>query len=97
MELFYTVIVMQLLEFNSRFTEVTSNLLCCISCLNPKTSFSAFKKSDLIKLAKFYPSDFSSRQLIMLEDQLETYIIDMHSDSRYSDLNGIAQLAEEWL
>ena len=91
-ELFYTVIDRRLFVFNSCFfTEVTSELLCCISCLNPKGTFSAFKKSDLIKLAKFY---FSSSQLKMLEDRLETYIIDMHSDSRFSDWNGIGQLAE---
>jgi len=49
----------------------------------------------LIKLDKFYPNDFLSGQLIMLEDKLKTYIIDMHYDSWFSDLKGIAQLAKK--
>ncbi|XP_075665939.1 uncharacterized protein LOC142635702 [Castanea sativa] len=53
-ELFYTVIDMQLQELNNRFSEVNTDLLSCMACLNPSNSFVAFDKEKLIHLAKFY-------------------------------------------
>ena len=41
-ELFYTVIDMQLQELNNRFSEVNIDLLLCMACLNPSNSFVAF-------------------------------------------------------
>ena len=58
-ELFYTVIDMQLQELNNRFFYANTDLLLCMACLNPSNSFVAFDKEKLIHLAKFYPSDFS--------------------------------------
>ena len=43
-ELFYTLIDMQLQELNNRFTEVNMTLLICVACLNPNDSFCAFDK-----------------------------------------------------
>jgi Domain of unknown function (DUF4371) len=57
--LFYTVIDMQLQELNNRFTEINTELLICVSCLDPKNSFSSFNKDRLLQLAQFYPSDFN--------------------------------------
>ncbi|KAJ8747685.1 hypothetical protein K2173_011483 [Erythroxylum novogranatense] len=54
-ELFYSVIDMQLQELNNRFDEVNISLLLCMACLDPKDSFSAFDMDKLIELAKFYP------------------------------------------
>ncbi|KAJ8770690.1 hypothetical protein K2173_021337 [Erythroxylum novogranatense] len=56
-ELFYSVIDMQLQELNNRFDEFNTSLLLCMTCLDPKDSFSTFDKDKLIELAKFYPSD----------------------------------------
>ena len=50
-ELFYVVIDMQLQELNSRFTEVNTELLLCVTCLNPSDSFIAFDKQKLLRLA----------------------------------------------
>ena len=94
-ELFYVVIDMQLQELNSRFTEVNTELLLCVACLNPCDSFIAFDKQKLLRLAQFYPQDFSLIELIILNDQLETYIIDMHSSSEFSELKGIRDLAQK--
>ncbi|KAL0009732.1 hypothetical protein SO802_004840 [Lithocarpus litseifolius] len=92
-ELFYTVIDMQLQELNSRIEN--SELLLCVACLNPNNLFSAFNKEKLIWLAQFYPSDFSTVRVSFLDTQLETYIYDMRSTEEFSALKGIEQLAEK--
>ncbi|XP_057746267.1 uncharacterized protein LOC130965525 [Arachis stenosperma] len=47
-EIFYQVVDRQLQELNNHFTEVNTELLLCIACLNPKYSFFAFDKEKLI-------------------------------------------------
>ena len=66
-ELFYTVIDMQLQELNNRFSEANTYLLLCMACLNPSNSFVAFDKEKLIRLAKFYPSDFLGTDILALD------------------------------
>ncbi|GMP43959.1 hypothetical protein CsSME_00013118 [Camellia sinensis var. sinensis] len=90
-KLFYIVLDMQIQELNVRFTE----LLLCVACLNPSNSFSSFDRKKLIHLEKFYPKEYSSLELMVLNDQLDTYIIDMLSSSEFSMLNGIADLAKK--
>ena len=80
-ELFYTVIDMQIQELNSHFEN--SKLLLYVACLNPDNLFSAFIKEKLIRLAQFYPSDFSTVQVSFLDNQLETYIHDMRSTEEF--------------
>ena len=92
-QLFYTVIDMQLQELSSHFIEVNTEFLCCVACLNPCDLFVVVDKKKLIRLAQFYSQDFSPIELMVLNDQLETYIIDMHSSSEFSDLKGIGDLA----
>ncbi|GMP54230.1 hypothetical protein CsSME_00019458 [Camellia sinensis var. sinensis] len=94
-ELFYTVLDMQIQELNAHFTESNTELLLCVACLNPSNSFSSFDRKKLIHVAEFYPKEFSSVELIVLNDQLDTYIIDMLSSSEFSMLNGIADLAKK--
>ncbi|KAI0510290.1 hypothetical protein KFK09_010891 [Dendrobium nobile] len=43
-DLFYTVIDMQLQELNNRFSESSTELLLCVTCLNPSNMFSAYDK-----------------------------------------------------
>ena len=69
-ELFYTVIDMQLQELNNHFSEANSNLLFCMACLNPRDSFVVFDKENLIHLTKFYPSDFLGTDILALDSQL---------------------------
>ena len=94
-ELFYVVIDIQLQELNSRFTEVNTELLLCVACLNSCDSFIALDKQKLLRLAQFYPQDFSPIELMILNDQLETYIIDMRSRSEFSELKGISDFAQK--
>ncbi|KAI8525208.1 hypothetical protein RHMOL_Rhmol13G0211600 [Rhododendron molle] len=94
-ELFNTVLDMQLSELNSRFSEAATELLLCVACLNPCNSFSSFDKKKLIRLAELYPNEFSRVELMVLPDQLDTYIFDMRTSNEFSSLNGIAHLSRK--
>ncbi|XP_020679943.1 uncharacterized protein LOC110097737 [Dendrobium catenatum] len=96
-DIFYTVLDMQLQELNNHFTEANTELLLCIACLNPSNLFSAFNKDKLIKLANLYPSDFTSSDLMILDNQLETYITDMKLDVQFSLLKDIGSLVEKMI
>jgi len=88
---------MQLTELDDRFTETSIELLLCMACLNPSDFFSAFNKKKLLRLALFYPSEFSIVDLMVLGDQLDTYIIDLRGDDEFSGIEGIASLAEKMI
>jgi hypothetical protein len=94
-ELFYAIIDMQLQELNNRFTESNTELLLCVSCLSPFDFFATFDKQKLIRLAQFYPRDFSSSELMILSDQLDNYIFDVRSNIEFSKLEGICDLAQK--
>ncbi|CAN1157893.1 Zinc finger MYM-type protein 1 [Linum perenne] len=92
-DLFYTVVDMQLQKLNNRFDEVSTELLCCVACLNPDDLFIAFDKQKLVKLATFYPDDFSTHDISYIGFQLETYVHEMKLDERFKGLKGIAGLS----
>jgi len=94
-ELFHKVIDMQLQELNDRFTEVNTKLLLCMASLSPNNAFSAFSEESLIAFAEFYPDDFSAADLMELKNQLQNYTIDMQSDTEFSELYGIGDLAQK--
>ena len=94
-ELFYTVIDMQLQELNNRFSEANTNFLLCMACLNPSNSFVVFDKEKFIRLAKFYPSDFLGTDILALDSQLQNYIFDMRSNNFFLELQGVSELAEK--
>ncbi|XP_050935178.1 uncharacterized protein LOC127143921 [Cucumis melo] len=90
-EVFYTVIDMQLQGLNNHFIESSTEFLLCMACLNPSKSFTAFNRQKLIRLAQLYLRDFSAIELSMLEDQLQNYIIDMRLE--FVELKSINDLA----
>ncbi|XP_021827657.1 zinc finger MYM-type protein 1-like [Prunus avium] len=94
-DLFVDVIDIQLRELNDRFNEKNTELLLCMACLSPSNSFSAFDKAKLMRLAQFYPRDFSKHDLKLLEDQLENYIWDVSSNNEFTELKGISDLAQK--
>ena len=94
-ELFYSVIDMQLQELNDRFTEASTELLLCLAYLRPDDLFSDFDKKKLIRLAEFHLKDFSSTELMKLDSQLETYILDVRSSKQFVELKGIGDLAKK--
>jgi hypothetical protein len=88
---------MQLTELDDCFTKTSTKLLLCVACLNPSDSFSAFNKEKLICLALFYPSEFFIVDLVVLSDQLDTYIIDRCGGDEFSGIKGIASLVEKMI
>lgn len=67
-------------ELNNRFGEVNTELLLCISSSNPCAFIAAFDPTKWMRLAKFYPNEFPDTQLMQLENQIETFIIDLQSE-----------------
>ena len=49
----------------------------------------------MIRLAKFYPSDFLGTNILTLDSQLQNYIFDMHSNGLFLELQGVSELAEK--
>ena len=66
-----------------------------MACLNPSNSFVAFDKEKLIRLAKFYPSDFPETDILALNSQLQNYIFDMCNNDLFLEFQGVCELAEK--
>ncbi|XP_042467455.1 uncharacterized protein LOC122050630 [Zingiber officinale] len=64
-EIFCQVVDLIIQEMNNHFSEVSTELLGCISCLHPRNSFSQFDVHKLIHLADFYPEDFCELALVL--------------------------------
>ena len=94
-ELFYTVIDLMLQELNNRFNEVNMELLLCMAYLDQSNSFSEYDKVKLLRFAEFYPSDFSTLELIVLEHQLDNYILDVRYNDQFSEVIGVGGLAKK--
>ncbi|XP_021765421.1 zinc finger MYM-type protein 1-like [Chenopodium quinoa] len=92
-EVFFGVIDLQLQELENRFPEITKELLVCMSCLSPVDRFSKFDKEKLIKLAKFYPNEFPSSELIVFGHTLDSYICSVTGDERFWNLKGLSDLS----
>jgi len=72
---------------------VSSELLTCVARLNRRDLFFAFDKEKLVTLARFYPSEFSSLELMEIDNQLENHIIDVCSCEQFFNLNGTSDLS----
>ncbi|XP_050250410.1 uncharacterized protein LOC126697420 [Quercus robur] len=94
-DLFYELIDLQLQELNNHFPEATTELLLCMTCLNPSDSFLAFDIKKLSCLANFYPSDFYETDVLAFDNQFQTYIVDIHSNDEFLELKGIGDLARK--
>ncbi|XP_056697552.1 uncharacterized protein [Spinacia oleracea] len=90
-EMFLSVIYLQLQELNNRFNEVNMELLLCMACLSPTNSFALFDEMKLIRLAKFYPSEFSTNDLVSL--RFEPFIDDMRKDIRFREVKDLGELS----
>ena len=57
-DVFYTILDMQMQELNCRFPETSTELLLGVACLNPIDSFSNFDKDKILRMTRLYPDDF---------------------------------------
>ncbi|XP_021306096.1 uncharacterized protein LOC110431360 isoform X2 [Sorghum bicolor] len=72
-EVFLAAIDAILCEMNHRFGEVSSELLVCMACLNPRNCFSNFDVEKLVRLAEIYAADFDVGDLARLPAQLRGF------------------------
>jgi hypothetical protein len=82
-------------EIDNRFPETSAELLSCIACLNPRNSFSSFDVDKLVRLANLYPDDFSSTELLLLRQELQTYVQDLRRDEKFKNLDNLGHLAKK--
>uniref|UniRef100_A0A0A8ZS97 HAT C-terminal dimerisation domain-containing protein n=1 Tax=Arundo donax TaxID=35708 RepID=A0A0A8ZS97_ARUDO len=92
-DFFEKVITIQLNELDKRFGKQSSALLLLLSCLNPRNSFQAFDRGNLVKYARFYPSDFSDSDIASLDLQLQAFVADVRSDVRFREMNTLSALS----
>ncbi|XP_021839078.2 uncharacterized protein [Spinacia oleracea] len=92
-DVFLSVIDLQLQELENRFSEVTKDLLVCMSCFNLSNQFASFDKEKLIQLAKFYPNDFPTAEIIVFDRALQNFIVTMRTDDRFWNLKTINELS----
>ncbi|XP_078158927.1 uncharacterized protein LOC144554485 [Carex rostrata] len=92
-DIFCAIIDTQLQELNNRFDEINSELLLCMACLNTRDSFRAFDREKLVKLASFYPAEFFDVGLVAFSNKLENFIVDVRTMDKFSNLNGLSELA----
>ncbi|XP_052625820.1 uncharacterized protein LOC111909411 [Lactuca sativa] len=92
-EIFNTVVDMQLTEYRDRFSETSTQLLEYMDALSPCDSFAQFDKSKLLKLGKLYKYDFDDSDMIDLEGQLDIFYHSCIKDERFTSLKGISDLS----
>jgi len=92
-DIFYAAIDAITTEFDHRFNEVSSELLVCFSCLNPRDSFSKFDVHKLARLTEIYSDDFSYSEKKGIKDQLELFIIHVRRIEEFRDCHDLASLA----
>lgn len=90
--MFLDVIDSQIRELNDMFDEVNTELLICMASFNPADSYAARDVDKLVKLAHFYPEDFSTFELGCLPFQLETFFDAMRKDERFREVKTLTEL-----
>ncbi|KAL7590672.1 hypothetical protein Lser_V15G37980 [Lactuca serriola] len=92
-EIFNTVMDMQIIEFGDRFSEISTQLLEYMGALSPCDSFAKFNKTKLLKLSELYTKDFDDAERMQLDGELEIYYHALHKDDRFTSFQGISDLS----
>ena len=86
-DIFNEVIDFVLMELNTRFNELSVELLSLSVALDPKNSFQSFNSDDICKHAKnFYPKNFTNQDIVALEYELIHYKLDVMHKFKVSTL-----------
>ncbi|XP_057528552.1 uncharacterized protein LOC130807378 [Amaranthus tricolor] len=91
---FYTIIDMQMQELDFCFPEISTDLLIGVSCLNPANSFSYYDKEKVFKMAKLYPVDLNYFSLDSHSFELDTFIDNFSTDERFSSLSTLGEFSK---
>jgi hypothetical protein len=78
----------------NRFNEVSSELLICFSCLDPRNSFSKFDMDKLARIADIYYDGFSFDDRKTVKDQLQTFIIHVRRIEEFKACYDLASLSK---
>ncbi|GKB29102.1 zinc finger MYM-type protein 1-like protein [Tanacetum coccineum] len=92
-DIFNTVLDMQIQEFGDRFSESSTELLENMATLSPHNSFTDFNISKLVKLSEMYPHDFTYMERLRLPTDLAVYYQIMSNDKDFFELSSISKLA----
>ncbi|KAM3193532.1 hypothetical protein ACQJBY_070269 [Aegilops geniculata] len=91
--IFNVVIDATLTEMNHRFNEVNTELVDCMSCLNPANNFSKFNDEKLIRLAEIYVEDFTQSERLLLRYELPTFLTNIRRSEEFNGCSYISTLA----
>ena len=80
-------------EMDHRFNEVSSELLVCFSCLDPRNSFSKFDVEKIVRLTEIYEEDFSDLDRSNIREQLQTFILHMRRVEQFKACHDFGSLA----
>ncbi|XP_044382408.1 zinc finger MYM-type protein 1 isoform X2 [Triticum aestivum] len=80
-------------EMNHRFNEVSTELLDCISCLNPANNFSKFNADKLIRLAEIYAEDFTKADRLLLTFDLPRFLMNIRRSEEFNGCQDVSTLA----
>jgi len=92
-EIFNVVHDQIIVEMNNRFAERSTQLLRCITCLDPRNSFANYDRSKILELAQIYKDDFSSYDLLCLREQIDIFIGEVRNDSNFANCHNLGDLA----
>lgn len=92
-EIFYVLVDKICAEMNHWFSEATTEVLLCFSCLDPSNSFSKFDVNKLARLAEIYDADFSDHDRGIIREQLETYVLQVRRHAAFANCTDIENLA----
>jgi hypothetical protein len=96
-EIFYVLVDKICAEMNHRFSEATTEVLLCFSCLDPSNSFSKFDVNKLARLAEIYDADFSDHDRGIIREQLETYVLQVRRHAAFANCTDIESLATKMI
>ncbi|GJS95656.1 leucine-rich repeat protein [Tanacetum coccineum] len=94
--IFNTVLDMQIQEFGDRFSEISTHLLSNMSALGPRASFTMFDASKLITLTTLYPDDFTDSDRFHLIRELDLYRVNVVQNEDFSKLIPLQSLLRRW-
>jgi hypothetical protein len=81
------------IEFDHRFNEVSSELLTCFACLDPRDSFSKFEVNKLAHLTEIYLDDFLFDDRKAIKDHLKTFLVHVRRIEEFWVCYDLASLA----